>query len=205
MAILTDTRCRLSTEDAKASRKQARQNSSFPLGQAALMAADMLYAGDGVSGEEDLAYYRKEAYRYYKMSAGTGNAQAMNSLGIMTEQEGDEFQAMELYVRGMKSEERCWAGYCAYNMVRMCEPYICNDLLFLPEDLGGDGGSGGGSMEMKSHQEKVKLKRRSAAIRVRLSELLTESVKKDDLEFCLNYYNKSVGLGCPKGGADVHR
>ncbi|GMH56853.1 hypothetical protein TL16_g02236 [Triparma laevis f. inornata] len=193
--------CRLCTEESKVSRKTSlRQHSSFPLGPASLMAADMLYGGEGVSGEEAPAFYKKEAYMYYKMASGTGNVQAMNSLGIMTEQEGDEFQAMELYVRGMKNKERCWAGYCAYNMTRMCEPYICNDLVLVPDDL-----AAGGLMEMKSQQDKVKLKRRSAAVRVRLTELLGESVKKEDLDFCLKFYKLSIELGCAKGGADVQR
>ena len=39
-----------------------------------------------------------QALRYYKAAAEAGNVQALNSAGIMTEEEGEEFKAMEVRV-----------------------------------------------------------------------------------------------------------
>ena len=75
-----------------ASKLSSADTDGYPLAEAALMAGDMLYEGKGVSGEADLAFYKKEAFRYYKLSAEAGNVQAINNAAIMTEEKGDEFQ-----------------------------------------------------------------------------------------------------------------
>jgi hypothetical protein len=80
----------------------------------------------------------------------------------------------------------------------MCEKYICNELAILPEDLSKND-------SVHSQQERVKLKRRSAAMRVRLGELMGESVKKDDLSFMMRLYEVSKRYGCCKGGAEITR
>ena len=112
----------------------------------------------------------------------------------------NSLKAMELYCKGLvgSEKERPWSGYCAFNLATMCEKYVCNELALLPEDLSREDSP-------QSQQDRVKLKRKSAAIRVRLGELMGESLKKDDVAFMIRMYELSTRYGCAKGGAQIAR